>query len=81
MKVLTLSGRTAREILRDPLNLFFGLGFPAILLGLLTAIQAHIPVKLFAPEALTPGIAVFGLSFTTLFAAAVSLFLRQMQRQ
>ena len=28
MKLLTISGRTAKEILRDPLNLFFGVGFP-----------------------------------------------------
>ena len=28
MRLLAFSGRTAKEILRDPLNLFFGLGFP-----------------------------------------------------
>ena len=41
MKLLTFSGRTAKEILRDPLNLGFGIGFPIILLLLLSAIQAH----------------------------------------
>ena len=39
MRFLTFSGRTAKEILRDPLNLGFGLGFPVILILLLSAIQ------------------------------------------
>ena len=71
MKILTLSRRNAREILRDPLNLAFGFGFPIILLLLLSAIQANIPVPLFEIQHLTPGIAVFGLSFITLFSATL----------
>lgn len=69
MMTLTFSKRTAKEILRDPLTLAFGLGFPLVLLFLLTAIQANIPVSLFSLDQLTPGIAVFGLSFMTLFSA------------
>lgn len=71
MRLLTFSGRTAKEILRDPLNLGFGLGFPLILIFLLSAIQANVPVSLFEIENLTPGITVFGLSFMTLFAATL----------
>ena len=71
MKLLTFSGRTAKEILRDPLNIAFGLGFPVVLLLLLSAIQANIPVSLFEIERLTPGITVFGLSFMTLFSSAL----------
>ena len=71
MRLLTFSGRTAKEILRDPLNLGFGLGFPLVLLLLLSAIQANIPVSLFEIESLTPGITVFGLSFMTLFSATL----------
>ena len=71
MKILTLSQRNAREILRDPLNLAFGLGFPVILLLLLSAIQANIPIALFEIQHLTPGITVFGLSFITLFSATL----------
>lgn len=71
MKLLTFSGRTAKEILRDPLNLFFGLGFPLVLIGLLSAIQANIPVEMFEISHLTPGVTVFGLSFLTLFAAVL----------
>ena len=71
MKLLTFSDRTAKEILRDPLNIAFGLGFPVVLLLLLSAIQANIPVSLFEIERLTPGITVFGLSFMTLFSSTL----------
>lgn len=71
MKMLTFSNRNAKEILRDPLNLAFGLGFPIVLLLLLTAIQANVPVSLFEISSLTPGVAVFGLSFMTLFSATL----------
>ena len=60
MRLLTFSARTAKEILRDPLNLFFGLGFPLVLIGLLTAIQSNIPVPIFELAHLTPGVTIFG---------------------
>lgn len=69
MRLTAFSVRTAREILRDPLNLFFGLGFPLVLILLLTAIQANVPVSIFELTSLTPGITIFGLSFMTLFSA------------
>ena len=71
MKMMTFAKRCAREILRDPINLAFGLGFPLVLLALMSAIQANIPVRLFEIEKLAPGIAVFGLSFMTLFSATL----------
>lgn len=71
MKLLTFSGRNAKEILRDPLTAFFGLGFPIVLLLLLSAIQANIPVSLFELKSLAPGMTVFGLSFMTLFSATL----------
>lgn len=71
MKILTLAQRNAKEILRDPLNLAFGLGFPVVLLLMLSAIQTNIPVSLFEISQLTPGITVFGLSFMTLFSATI----------
>ena len=71
MRMMTFAKRTAKEILRDPLNLAFGLGFPLVLIVLLTAIQANIPVSLFDIEQLAPGITVFGLSFMTLFSATI----------
>lgn len=71
MKMLTFAQRNVKEILRDPLNLAFGLGFPLVVILLLSAIQANIPVPLFEIQHLTPGITVFGLSFMTLFSATL----------
>lgn len=71
MKMLTFANRNIKEILRDPLNLFFGLGFPIVLILLLSAIQANVPVPLFEIGHLTPGVTVFGLSFMTLFSATI----------
>ena len=71
MRMLTFANRNTKEILRDPLNLFFGLGFPLVLILLLSAIQANVPVKLFEIQHLTPGVTVFGLAFMTLFSATI----------
>ena len=71
MRMLPFAKRCGREILRDPINLAFGLGFPLILLLLLSALQANIPVRLFAIDTLTPGITIFGLSFMALFSATL----------
>lgn len=71
MRMLTFTQRNTKEILRDPLNLMFGLGFPIVLIFLLSVIQANIPVSLFEIAHLTPGIPVCGLSFMTLFSAAI----------
>ena len=71
MRTMTFANRCAKEILRDPLNMGFGLGFPLVLLVLLSAIQSNIQVDLFEIDTLTPGITVFGLSFMTLFSATL----------
>lgn len=71
MRAWTFAKRNTKEILRDPLNLAFGIGFPIVLILLLSAIQANIPVSLFEIDYLTPGITVFGLSFMTLFSATI----------
>ena len=65
MKMTAFSSRVAKEIIRDPLSLIFGLCFPVVLLLLLSAINANVPVNVFDIEKLTPGIAVFGYSFLT----------------
>ena len=71
MRMMTFARRNAREMVRDPLTIAFGLGFPLVLLLLLSAIQANIPVALFEIQHLTPGITIFGLSFMTLFSATL----------
>ena len=62
--------RNIKEILRDPLTLIFGIGLPILLLGLMTVINAAVPVQVwqFLPENFVPGMAVFSLSFVTLFS-------------
>ncbi len=71
MKSLIFAKRNLKEILRDPITLSMGLGFPLVLILLLAAIQKNIPVSLFEIKRLTPGIATFGLSFLTLFTATL----------
>ena len=71
MRMWTFATRNTKEMLRDPLTVAFGLGFPLVLLLLLSAIQANIPVSMFEIAHLTPGITVFGLSFMSLFSATL----------
>ena len=68
MKMSSFAIRNAKELLRDKLNLAFGIGFPVIVLLMLSLIQSNVPVELFSIKNLTPGIAVFGLSFISLFS-------------
>lgn len=65
------AARNMKEILRDKLNLLFGLLFPLLILVLLFILNKNIPAQanmtLFRLENLTPGVGVFGLSFVSLF--------------
>lgn len=67
---LVFAGRTAKELMRDPLTLLFGIGFPLVLLALMSLIFSSIPEapQMFALSSLLPGIAVFGMSFISLFS-------------
>lgn len=71
MKTLIFAKRNAKEILRDPLNLCFGLGFPLILLVLLSLLNKSIPAEagnvMFEINNLAPGLAMFGTAFMALF--------------
>jgi ABC-2 type transport system permease protein len=64
--------RNAKEILRDPINLFFGLAFPVVLLFLFSIINSAIPPEannpMFEPEQVTPGVAMFGTVFMSIFS-------------
>lgn len=68
MRLRAFAVRNTKEMVRDKLNLAFGLGFPIILLLLLSLISSNVPVELFVIDKLTPGVAVFGLSFISLFS-------------
>ncbi|MBQ7134439.1 MAG: ABC transporter permease [Ruminococcus sp.] len=75
MRTLVFASRNLKEITRDIFTLIFGILFPLVLLVLLSAINSSIPkeatMKLFEIENLVPGIAVFGLSFISLFTATI----------
>lgn len=73
MKSLVFASRNIKELTRDPLSWIFCLGFPLIMLMLMTVINESIPpeaeMTLFRIEKLAPGISVFGLTFVMLFAS------------
>lgn len=69
MRTIAFAGRNVRELLRDPLTAAFGLGFPLILLYLLSLLQRNIPIPMFEIATLAPGVAAFGLTFIALFSA------------
>ncbi|MGI5085139.1 ABC transporter permease [Treponema putidum] len=72
MRILLFAKRNTKEVLRDPINFFFGLGFPLILLVLLSIINNAIPPEagnpMFEIRNLAPGLAMFGSVFMALFA-------------
>ena len=68
MRVRAFAKRNLKELLRDPLTMFFGLGFPLVLLVLMNVIQRNVPVRIFELETLAPGVALFGLTFMALFS-------------
>ena len=73
MRVFTFASRNTKEITRDIMTALFGIGFPIVLLVLLSAINKSIPKgygpDMFNIEKLAPGITVFGLSFLALFSS------------
>ena len=71
MRLVKFAERNTKEIVRDPINVFFGLCFPLILLALLSAIQSKIPADTFAIEKLAPAVTVFGYSFIALFSGTL----------
>ena len=72
MRIFLFTKRNIKEILRDPVNLFFSLGFPLVLLVLLSIINSAIPPEakntMFQINYLAPGLAMFGSVFMALFA-------------
>lgn len=72
MRTFLFAKRNTKEILRDHVNLFFSLGFPLVLLVLLSIINSAIPAEakntLFEINTLAPGLAMFGSVFMALFA-------------
>lgn len=68
MRMLAFASRNYKEMTRDKVTLLFGLAFPLVLILMLSLIQSNIPNEMFQIDMLTPGIAMFGLSFISLFS-------------
>ena len=65
-RILTLTNRNLKEILRDPLSLSFIVGLP-LLLEILFYFIFHDMAEQFSMKYLAPGIVVFSQAFLTLF--------------
>lgn len=65
MRALSFSKRNLKELLRDPLSLVFGAGFPVLLLVLFNFLSKSVEQMpdIFSIASLAPGMVVFGLSF------------------
>ena len=72
-KIKVFAVRNAKEILRDPLSYIFALGFPVVMLVIMTVVNSSIPeeagMEIFKLRNLAPGIALFGFTFVMLFTA------------
>ena len=72
-KIHAFAMRNAREILRDPLSYIFCLGFPLVMLVVMTLVDRSIPpeagMTIFRIDRLAGGVAVFGQMFVMLFTA------------
>ena len=73
MKCMVFASRNFKEIIRDPLSWIFCVGFPIVMLVIMTVINNSIPAQagmtLFELPKLVPGIIVFGFTFITLFTS------------
>ena len=72
-RIKAFSERNIKEILRDPLSYIFCLGFPLVMLVIMTLVNESIPAEtgmtIFRIDNLYGGVAVFGQTFTMLFTA------------
>lgn len=72
-RIKAFSARNIKEILREPLSYVFCLGFPIVMLVIMTLVNESIPAEtgmtIFRIDNLYGGVAVFGQTFTMLFTA------------
>ncbi len=72
-RLLAFTERNRKEILRDPLSYIFCLGFPLVMLIIMTLVDQSIPkeagMTVFHIENLSGGILVFAQTFIMLFTA------------
>jgi ABC-2 type transport system permease protein len=72
-KIKAFAVRNGKEILRDPLSYLFCIGFPLVMLVIMTLVDRSIPpeagMTIFRIDRLCGGVMVFGLMFVMLFTA------------
>ena len=88
-KIRAFALRNVKEIIRDPLSYIFALGFPVVMLIIMTIVNESIPAEagmdIFRIQKLAPGVAVFGFTFVMLFTTILvskdrcSAFIYRMQ--
>lgn len=73
MRSVVFADRVGKEIRRDPLSYIFCLGFPLIMLAVMSIVDSSIPkeanMTVFHIYNLAPGICYFGLTFVMLFTS------------
>ena len=89
MKIRAFAVRNVKEIVRDPLSYIFALGFPVVMLVIMTIVNESIPpeagMDIFRIQKLAPGVTVFGFTFVMLFTTILvskdrcSAFIDRMQ--
>lgn len=72
-KITAFASRNIKEMLRDPLSYIFCLGFPMVMLIIMSIVNESIPpesgMTVFRIDNLAGGVAIFGQTFVMLFAA------------
>lgn len=72
-RITAFTSRNIKEMLRDPLSYIFCLGFPLVMLVVMTIVNESIPpeanMTIFRIDNLAGGVAVFGQTFIMLFTA------------
>ncbi|SDB50970.1 ABC-2 type transport system permease protein [Ruminococcaceae bacterium FB2012] len=72
-RAFAFSKRCFKEMIRDPLSYIFCLGFPLVMLVIMSLVNNSIPaesnVTTFRIENLTPAVAIFGQMFVMLFTS------------
>jgi ABC-2 type transport system permease protein len=71
MRTVALAGRVFKEVYRDRAGITLGIIYPAMLMVIFVLIEGHVPVDIFEPINIMPGITVFSFAFLTMFSASM----------
>ncbi len=67
MKYTYFAGRNSKEIFRDPLSLLLGGLLPVVFIAFFSLLAKNVPMDVFQPVNIVPGLTVFGFTFITMF--------------